>query len=428
MSVMSCITEDFNAPEQDCRFPDNSIPLSDLAKRSKGELVRILDTLSMKGYVVSSQSEGQFYGKLILQDREVHPTIGISIETDAAHTELLAPKGSRVAFDLKGLYIQNKDEKLRLGGVFPSFGNLALGRIPVLDFNSRIHMDCNTISTVEPTIYTLKNTDEIPVNTLVEFDSIFFKDALRNTPFTVEDGDRFLAFYNCKGDSLYLKVSSFSQFAKDSIPAMMGTVQGVYQEVKGISFLEMRSIKDLQFSQVPCEILPEHMSSNRVFISEIADPKNNTKARFIELYNAGDTPVKLNDWELIRYTNANTSPSHRILFMDQILAPKETLVIASNRDGFLASYGFLPDLSATSNSAAGSNGDDNIVLIDPFGAIIDIFGVVGEDGTGTNHDFEDGRVVRILSIDKANPMYHSLEWMITKEVNAPGGFNPGSRD
>lgn len=428
MSVISCVTEDFNAPEQDCSFPDYSIPLSDLAKRSQGELVQILDTLSIEGFVVSSQSEGQFYGKLILQDREVHPSIGISIETDAAHTELLAPIGSRVAFDLKGLYIQNKDEKLRLGGVFPSFGNLALGRIPVLDFNSRIHMDCNTISTVEPTTYTLKNTHKIPFNTLVKFDSIFFKENLRNTPFTIEDGDRYLAVYNCKGDSLYVKVSSYAQFAKDSIPSMMGAVQGIYQEDKGISFLEMRSIKDLQFLQIPCEILPEQMSSNRVFISEIADPKNNTKARFIELYNAGDTSVKLNDWELIRYTNANTSPTHRILFTDQLLAPKETLVIASNRDGFLAAYGFLPDLSATSNSAAGSNGDDNMVLIDPFGVIIDIFGVVGEDGTGTNHDFEDGRAVRILTIDKANPMYYSLEWEITREVNAPGGFNPGSRD
>ena len=43
------------------------------------------------------------------------------------------------------------------------------------------------------------------------------------------------------------------------------------------------------------------------------------------------------------------------------------------------------------NSAANSNGDDNIALVDPFGNLIDLFGVIGEDGSGTSHEFEDGR-------------------------------------
>ena len=46
---------------------------------------------------------------------------------------------------------------------------------------------------------------------------------------------------------------------------------------------------------------------------------------------------------------------------------------------------------------ADSNGDDNIALLAPDGSIIDMFGVAGEDGSGTGHEFEDGRAERACS-------------------------------
>ena len=42
---------------------------------------------------------------------------------------------------------------------------------------------------------------------------------------------------------------------------------------------------------------------------------------------------------------------------------------------------------------ADSNGDDNMALLNN-GEIVDMFGVAGEDGTGTWHEFEDGRAER----------------------------------
>ncbi len=101
-------------------------------------------------------------------------------------------------------------------------------------------------------------------------------------------------------------------------------------------------------------------------------------------------------------------------------------------------YSFEPEVSVSTNSPADSNGDDNLQLVDPFGTVIDSFGIVGEDGTSTNHEFEDGRAVRKPEIVQANATYTFGEWTIYNDTgaegttnlpqNAPEDFTPGERN
>ncbi|MCL6267446.1 hypothetical protein [Flagellimonas myxillae] len=76
--------------------------------------------------------------------------------------------------------------------------------------------------------------------------------------------------------------------------------------------------------------------------------------------------------------------------------------------------------------------------MDPFGIIIDVFGVVGEDGTGTNHEFEDGRALRNPEVVQGNPTYTFGEWIIHNDSgdagttnqpqNAPADYTPGTHN
>ncbi len=112
--------------------------------------------------------------------------------------------------------------------------------------------------------------------------------------------------------------------------------------------------------------------------------------------------------------------------------------ISPNAEEFELVYGFPPDLGVSTNSPADSNGDDNLELVDPFGEVVDVFGVIGEDGSGTNHEFEDGRAVRNLDVVEGNPVYTFSEWTIYNDSgdagtiqqpqNAPEDFSPGVRD
>ena len=192
--------------------------------------------------------------------------------------------------------------------------------------------------------------------------------------------------------------------------------------------------------------------STSVFISELADPNNDTRGRFVELYNSSDVDIDLTGWKIIRYTNADTNPSAEEHMLEGTIASNSTFVIGKVSDpttstaDFVSIYGFIPDQAADPHSDGtvnkvvtpiDSNGDDQILLISPNGTTMDIFGVIGQDGTGTAHEFEDGKAVRKLFVTQSNSVWDSSEWDVWNDTGdagtinnpqeAPNDFTPGIR-
>ncbi len=229
-------------------------------------------------------------------------------------------------------------------------------------------------------------------------------------------------------------VKQEASFYNNPVPDSKGNIKGVLTS-NNEAVLRIRSTSDFQptgNSQI-CYLT----ESNNVFISELADPNNNADARFVELYNAGTIDVLLDGWKLIRYTNGNTEISSEIDFTGYKIKAGETFVISPDATVFQQVYGFQPDYAASANSPADSNGDDNLVLLNANGEVVDIFGVIGEDGSGTNHEFEDGSANRKAHITQGNSSYTFAEWEIFNDTggsgttnqpqNAPEDFTPGQR-
>ena len=177
----------------------------------------------------------------------------------------------------------------------------------------------------------------------------------------------------------------------------------------------------------------------QVFITEIADPNNNDAARFVELYNAGGTSVDLSNWGLRRWTNGNTA-SQSDKSLSGVIPAGGFIIFAKNSVNFSSTFTSYSGtvINLGSGGPADSNGDDQIALIDHTNSIVDIFGVPGQDGSGTCHEFEDGRVERVATITSGNPIWDESEWNVwadsttngctnhTKDPqNAPGDFDPG---
>lgn len=112
--------------------------------------------------------------------------------------------------------------------------------------------------------------------------------------------------------------------------------------------------------------------------------------------------------------------SHALDLSSLTIEAKSTLVIAADALIFEAVYRFAPNLEAKSNSAANSNGDDNMALINPSGVLVDIFGVIGVDGTATAHEFEDGRALRKPFVKRGNSVFEPSEWIITNDTGGEG--------
>ncbi len=186
------------------------------------------------------------------------------------------------------------------------------------------------------------------------------------------------------------------------------------------------------------------LSFSQVLITEIADPNNDADARFIELYNMGASPVDFTEgsgWQIDKYTNASGTVSLTLDLTGTIPAGGFYIIAYDLDPGiFQTTYGFAPDqLDAVSNGVAGSNGDDDIVLVDGTDTIVDFFGVPATDNTSTCAEYEDGRAERLTSVTGPNATFDESEWNVwadstvagcTSHQNAPrsapGDYDPGA--
>jgi len=178
-----------------------------------------------------------------------------------------------------------------------------------------------------------------------------------------------------------------------------------------------------------------------IIITEIADPNNNANGRYIEIYNSSNKTVDLSTYYLIRWTNGNDNPQANKTTLRLECGsslPAKTICIISEKSEstFSGIYGLYSDGDAPDGGAAGSNGDDNIAIVTISGlydeqdpstyTVIDMFGVAGEDGTGTTHEFEDGRVERKSTVITPKSTWSASDWNIDNGgINAPGGYDPG---
>ncbi|MFX0556289.1 DUF5689 domain-containing protein [Maribacter sp. CXY002] len=402
-----------------------------------GETFQIQEDLVIEGYINSSDRFGNFFGTLHFQDAPNTPLEGFQIEMDLRDSHLFYSVGSKVLVKLKGLYLGKSKGLYKLGDVFNSFGNRTVGRLPSKTVNEHVLLTCSDNSEIIPTKTSIPNIDNNMVNTLIELDNVEFKFEELGKTFAEQEEETDRVLIDCDDNELVMINSGYSDFQETELPTARGKIRGLLTLVNSSYRIIIRGLDDISFNEQRCDDVITEFTSDNVFISELADPDNNSGARFVEIYNAGQEPLSLNGWKLLRYTNASLEISSQLDLSDYNIGAESTLVVSPNGPVFETIYGFQPDVITGTNSPADSNGDDTLLLVDPFGSVIDIFGRIGEDGSGTDHEFEDGRAVRKIEVIRGNPNYSFFEWIIFNDTgesgttnspkNAPNDFTPGER-
>ncbi|MER3319687.1 MAG: DUF5689 domain-containing protein [Allomuricauda sp.] len=404
----------------------------------KDDVIQIHEDLILEGYVISSDRTGNFFGVLYIQDKLNNPSMGIQLEMDLRESHLQFPVGSRVLIKLNDLYLGKKGSNIRIGSVFSSFGNLSIGRLPSGKVFDHLFVSCEVGENLTPVIATIPEMESLPSNILVQLGNVEFAEEILGETYAIAEEETERILRDCEENEIMLVNSGYADFQAELLPETNGSLTAILTKDRETPQLVIRTLDDVDFTEERCPEVITEFTSNQIFISELADPDNNSKARFVELYNSASEPLDLNLWTLRRYTNDNTEVSSTIDLSGLIIGPESTLVISPNAEEFELVYGFAPDLGVSTNSPADSNGDDNLELVDPFGTVIDVFGVIGEDGSGTNHEFEDGRAIRNFDIVLGNPTFTFGEWFIFNDSgeagttdlpqNAPEDFTPGVRD
>jgi hypothetical protein len=186
------------------------------------------------------------------------------------------------------------------------------------------------------------------------------------------------------------------------------------------------------------------------FISEIADPTN-FEGRFVEIYNAGITPVDLSSYVLVRERDGG--PSLFDIPLNGTLGAKAYFVIGRGfNDGFVNAYGFVPEqLDPSSGAVIAGNGNDSYFISTNASSDeslrnsqLDIYGEIGinaytntaseaeENTDGDANDapweYEDSHAYRNTpTIKNTNTTWTAPEWII--ESNATiSDMTPGYGD
>ena len=122
-----------------------------------------------------------------------------------------------------------------------------------------------------------------------------------------------------------------------------------------------------------------------LLISEVVDPSNQYKARYVELYNASSDTIDFSstNWYLCRQANGSAT-SWGDIHLTGTVAAGAAFTVAYSSSEFTTAYGFAPDM--TSGYISG-NGNDGYFLYyggnHSSGILIDAYGEIDVNGTGT---------------------------------------------
>lgn len=159
-----------------------------------------------------------------------------------------------------------------------------------------------------------------------------------------------------------------------------------------------------------------------IFITEIVDVDVESSIevpRYVELHapRTRDRGYAFYfDLKLVIFHGSNTEP-HWPSAVPIDYMPENGFLVICNRAAWedLEYECALPSFAL--GGPADSNGNDQIALIsgDEDGwFVIDIYGVIGEAGHDTDHDFFNSRVVRKLSVTTARSEWSALDWQVCR--------------
>ncbi|MCP4445611.1 MAG: lamin tail domain-containing protein [Myxococcales bacterium] len=172
-------------------------------------------------------------------------------------------------------------------------------------------------------------------------------------------------------------------------------------------------------------------------ISEIVDADlTGGLPKFVELTNLGTGTLDLSEFSIGVFSNGSfTINSGASTTLDGTLAPEASYVVsfetgdAAGSSSFRTVYGFDADHLGFN---AVINGNDTIVLF--LGAatgngsdatIVDIYGLIGTDGTGEAWEYLDGFATRRAAADTPSPVFTAGDWVFSGVSALDGADAPG---
>ena len=154
-------------------------------------------------------------------------------------------------------------------------------------------------------------------------------------------------------------------------------------------------------------------------LSEVVHNPTNASANYVEICNTGNGPLDLTGYALELYPDGSSVVAETLSLDGIVLAAGATCWLACDADSALRVWGAAPDAAWLGIGYA--DGNDAIVLRNAAGAVHDIYGAIGVDGTGKAWDYTASAASRIPGVTEPMSTWHAAEWTIAPAADATPG-------
>ena len=190
-----------------------------LTARYEGYPLTITDRVMIEGEVISTDRSGEFYNRVVIQDA----TGGVMIMVDCDTLHLLHSLGDRLRIECRGLTLGGYGRGIRLGakGTTEQVEALAISewraRISEVGVSDELHTTPLTIATLSAT----------NLSTRVLLEGVRFVEAGERWAEQGESLSRHIVDVTHTADTLTVRMSGYSEFWSERIPAGVCDVVGV---------------------------------------------------------------------------------------------------------------------------------------------------------------------------------------------------------
>lgn len=209
---------------------------------------------------------------------------------------------------------------------------------------------------------------------------------------------------------------SFSADGSQNISLDINDDEDTDDETIILTITETSSVTGLVISQAMHTVTitdDEEPVIPSLIITEVSDPSDIYQGRFIEIYNNGITDIDLTTEQInIVFQSNGGNISSRAL---SGTLDANTVMVIGNSSNINSNYGFDAD---ENYGTINGNGDDGYYLYyggdNTSGTLLDSYGVLGEDGTNKEWEYEDSRAIRLNpKTATPNATWTTAEWSIT---------------
>lgn len=227
----------FNEPVYNGKANINIQKLKELYESTAQGTPTLIETAYvLKAYVTSDDEAGNVYKQLYIQDET--GGINIGIEANSLYTTYVV--GQEVFIELHGLAMVKYGGELQIGYIGTNANRIAEDFSKTKIFKN----GWPDKSKATPKVVKINELTANMVNTLVQIDDIYFVNGGVGT-FTVNDATTNQAIKDGNDNSVNVRTSSYSSFAKDTLPKGSGTIIGLLGRYNGEWQFTIRSKSDL---------------------------------------------------------------------------------------------------------------------------------------------------------------------------------------